>query len=287
MIISVVGGKGGVGKTTVATNLALSLINVQFIDCDVEGSNSNIFLKTPLEESEDVKLLVPSVDKSKCDFCGKCSEFCMYGALSVVSSDVVVFPGLCRSCGGCELVCPKGAINYYEQVVGRIGHGSKGKIDFFRGLLNVGETGSSAMIKVLIKKIIRDKDVIIDTPSDLSFSLIKIIDSSDYCVLVTEPTIFGFHDLKRSVDVIMQSGGIPFGVIINRDGIGDKHVETFCSHEKIPVLLKIPYSKEIAELYAQGTPFINQLPVFRENFVNIFEKIRRNLRGETVSSHQS
>ena len=131
MNIAVASGKGGTGKTTVATNLALSLGNVQFIDCDVEEPNANIFIKAEIKESEEVTIKIPEVDKTKCNFCSKCSDFCAYNALAVVPSNVLVFPELCHSCGGCELVCPKDAVNWHERVIGKVEHGRAKEIDFF------------------------------------------------------------------------------------------------------------------------------------------------------------
>ena len=153
MKIAVASGKGGTGKTTVATNLALSLGDVQFIDCDVEEPNANIFLKAEIKESEEVSVKIPEIDKSKCDYCGKCSEFCAYNAIAVVSSNVLVFPELCHSCEGCRLVCPKDAINWNERVIGKVEHGQKRGIDFYHGLLNVGEMQAIPVIKALKRKL--------------------------------------------------------------------------------------------------------------------------------------
>ena len=155
MIISVASGKGGTGKTTVATNLALSMGNVQFIDCDVEEPNANIFLNIKINEREDVEVEIPEIFEDKCDYCGKCSDFCAYNALAVVPSKVLVFPELCHSCEGCEIVCPQNAIEWRKKQVGRIEHGFAKGIDFYHGLLNVGEIQAIPVIKALKKRYLR------------------------------------------------------------------------------------------------------------------------------------
>jgi len=277
MIISVASGKGGTGKTTVATNLALSIEDVQFFDCDVEEPNANIFLKAKIDDSENISVSVPVIDKTKCDYCGKCSEFCAYNALAVVPSDVLVFPELCHSCGGCELVCPNDAVNWHERVVGRIEHGPANGIDFYHGLLNVGEMQAIPVIKALKRKVDRSKNVIIDVPPGTSCPVIESIGGSDYCILVTEPTPFGLHDLKLAIEVVRHMN-IPFGVIINRDGIGDKKVEVYCQNENIPILLKIPERRKIAHLYSKGIALVSESYEWREMFVQVFNQIQEEVK---------
>ena len=277
MIISVASGKGGTGKTTVATNLALSIGKAQFIDCDVEEPNANIFLKAKIKEHEDVSVSIPEMDKEKCDYCGKCSEFCVYNALAVVPSDVLVFPELCHSCGGCELVCPKDAVSWNERIIGRLEHGQVEDIDFYHGLLNVGEMQAVPVIKALKRKVDKSKNVIIDVPPGTSCPVIESISGSDYCILVTEPTPFGLHDLKLAVEVTRHLN-IPFGVIINRDGIGDKKVELYCKSENIPVLLKIPERKKIAHLYSKGIALVSESHEWHEMFGLVFNRIQEEVR---------
>ena len=277
MIISIASGKGGTGKTTVATNLALSIEKTQFIDCDVEEPNANIFLKAKIKEQEDVSVSIPEMDKEKCDYCGKCSEFCVYNALAVVPSDVLVFPELCHSCGGCELVCPKDAVSWNERIIGRLEHGQVEDIDFYHGLLNVGEMQAVPVIKALKRKVDKSKNVIIDVPPGTSCPVIESISGSDYCILVTEPTPFGLHDLKLAVEVTRHLN-IPFGVIINRDGIGDKKVELYCKSENIPVLLKIPERKKIAHLYSKGITLVSESHEWHEMFGLVFNRIQEEVR---------
>ncbi len=273
MIISVASGKGGTGKTTVATNLALSIGHAQFIDCDVEEPNANIFLKAKIDKSEDVTVSYPEIDKTKCDFCGKCSKFCAYNAIAIVPSNALVFPELCHSCGGCELVCPKKAISWNERTIGKVEHGRHDGIDFYQGLLDVGEMQAIPVIKSLKRKIDKSKNVIIDSPPGTSCPVIESINVSDYCILVTEPTPFGLHDLKLAVEVVRHLN-IPFGVIINRDGIGDKKVEMYCQTENIPILLKIPERKQIAHLYSKGIALVNEVYEWHELFGLVFNKIK-------------
>jgi MinD superfamily P-loop ATPase len=273
MIIAVASGKGGTGKTTVATNIILSIGSAQCLDCDVEEPNANIFLHTTIKEYEDVSVIIPEIDKEKCDYCGKCSEFCVYNALAVVRSKVLVFPELCHSCGGCELVCPKDAISWRERVIGRIEHGQTKGIDFYHGILNVGEAQAIPVIKALKRKINKNMNVIIDVPPGTSCPVIESISGSDYCILVTEPTPFGLHDLKLAVEVVRHLR-IPLGVIINRDGIGDKKVEVYCQKKNIHVLLKIPERQKIALLYSKGIALANEAYEWQEMFGLVFNRIK-------------
>ena len=278
MIVSIASGKGGTGKTTVATNLALSLNNkIQFIDCDVEEPNANLFLKIKIRESEEVSVDIPDINEEKCDYCGKCSDFCMYNALAVVSSKVLVFPELCHSCGGCELVCPRNAVRWRKKSIGKIEHGFNDGFDFYHGLLNIGEIKTISLIKTLKKKIDKNRDVILDAPPGTSCPVIETIQGSDYCILVTEPTPFGLHDLKLMVNVVRHMN-LPFGVIINREGVGDTNVEMFCRREKIPVLMKIPHDEKISKLYSKGVPFVIEQQLWRDKFKWLFSKIKEEVK---------
>ncbi|PVX27606.1 MAG: (4Fe-4S)-binding protein [Candidatus Bathyarchaeum sp.] len=274
MIITVASGKGGTGKTTVATNLALSLDNVQLLDCDVEEPNSHILLQPKITEIKQVCTNYPVISEDLCVFCGKCSKFCAYNALFVAPKTVMVFPELCHSCGGCMLVCPKNAITEKERSIGVIKKGeTKNGIEVVYGELNVGEAMAVPLIKAVKNELKSDKTVIIDAPPGTACSLVASVHKTDYCVLVTEPTPFGLHDLKITVQVL-KNIGIPMGVIVNRAGLGDNKVYEYCENEKIPVLMEIPFDKKIAELYSRGVPFVTQMPEWKGKFQHIKDTIQ-------------
>ena len=286
MIISVASGKGGTGKTFVATNLALSIKNVQFLDCDVEEPDGHIFLKPTITESQPINIPIPQVDQEMCNACGICVKVCQFNALALVKEKVLIFPQLCKGCGGCSLLCPQKAISEVGHPIGVMEKGKAGEIEFIQGRLNVGEAQAVPIIRRLKREITRlparlptrearqggNKITIIDVSPGTSCPMVESIRGSDFCILVTEPTPFGLHDLKMAVEVIKELK-IPFGVIINRDGIGDEKVEKFCRENKISVLLKIPYSKEIAFAYSKGTPIIEENPEYKEKFKELFRKV--------------
>ena len=273
MIIAIASGKGGTGKTTVAVNLTLSLDNVQLIDCDVEEPNSNLFLKLKLEKVEDVSIQIPVIDEEKCTHCGKCSELCQYNALAVLPDKVMVFKELCHGCGLCQMACPQGAITEKDRTIGII-EKADGEIEFLRGVLNIGEAMSTPLIKRLKEKMNREKTVILDVPPGTACPVIEAISGVDYCLLVTEPTPFGLYDLRLAVELCKELN-VKFGVIINRDGMGNQDTENFCNEQGIPILLRIPYDRKIAELYSKGIPFVREIPEWRERFGDVFRKIER------------
>ncbi|MCM1987300.1 ATP-binding protein [Methanococcoides seepicolus] len=272
MKISIASGKGGTGKTTVAVNLALSLKDAQLFDCDVEEPNCNLFLGYDLEKVEEVNVLNPVIDKDKCDFCGKCSEFCQFNALAVLPEDVMIFPTLCHGCGGCSIVCPNEAISEVGRTVGVIEGSVNEDLVFYQGMLKIGELMTSLVIKALQDHIDTNRTAIIDAPPGTACPFIASVKNVDYCILVTESTPFGFHDLKLAVDVI-RTLGIQFGVVVNLCDIGDNSVEKYCIEEEIPVLMKIPYDRDIARLYSQGIPFVNEMPEWKERFVKLFRDV--------------
>jgi MinD superfamily P-loop ATPase len=279
MKIVVASGKGGTGKTTVSLNLALALSDVQLFDCDVEEPNCNLFLGFDLEKVEDVVCSVPVINQEKCNICRQCSDFCRYNALAALPGRVLFFPSLCHGCGGCTVLCPEKAIQESQRSLGVIEKAkNESSPEFYRGLLNIGETMTSAVIKTLKKHIDNRKIAILDAPPGTACPVIASIEDANYCVLVTESTPFGFHDLRLAVDVV-RAIEIPFGVIINRYGLGDSSVEEYCKAEGIPVLLKIPNDRKIAELYSQGIPFVREMPEWNEKFLAMFEAIKLQLAG--------
>jgi MinD superfamily P-loop ATPase len=273
MNIAVASGKGGTGKTTIATNLALSLgDNVQLLDCDVEEPDSHIFLDMKLEKLEEVYIPVPDIDKEKCTFCGECSDFCQYNAIAVVPNDVLFFPELCHGCGGCTLVCPEAAITEVNRAIGFIERGMDHNLEFLHGLLNIGEPMATPLVGAVKRRMNPDKVSIIDSPPGTSCPVIESIKGTDYCILVTEPTPFGLHDLKLAVEVV-RTMKVSFGVIINQDGIGDSGVEDYCAQVGIPVIMKIPHDRNIARLYSNGVPFSKEMPEWKERFKELYERI--------------
>lgn len=275
MIIAVASGKGGTGKTLVATSLALSSIRpIQFLDCDVEEPNASIFIKPKIEKKESVYLPKPIAEPSHCTACGKCAEVCQFNAIAVVKKKVLIFHELCHSCGACFLACPQKAIFEVDSEKGILEKGYSGNIEFWQGILKVGEPSPTALIKALKKKNDETKIVIIDSSPGTSCPMVEAVKDSDFVILVTEPTPFGLNDLILAVEVVKKLK-IPFGVVINRCDIGDDKVELYCKENKIPILMSIPFDRKIAELYSKGIPFIKEQKEYIEKFKEVFSFINQ------------
>lgn len=273
MIVSVASGKGGTGKTSVAVNLALSVGNVQLLDCDVEEPNAYLLLNPEINKKEPVYTLIPKVDRELCNTCGECTKFCQFNAIFVASEKILVFPDLCHSCGGCAMVCPRKAITWEKHKIGTLNFGAADEVALVYGELEVGKPMAVPVIKAVKKQIKEGKNVVLDSPPGTSCPFVETVRGSDFCILVTEPTPFGLHDLKIAVEVLRKVG-VPFGVVINRAGIGDKRVYDYCGKENIRILLEIPYERRIAELYSKGVPFSLEMPEWVDKFQMLYNKIK-------------
>ena len=282
MNIVIASGKGGTGKTTIATNLALTLAtngeNVQLLDADVEAPNCHLFIDPNIEKELPVNLLVPEVDESLCTLCGKCSDICEYNAIAVFGKSTLVFPELCHACGGCKIVCPENAIMEIEHKTGIIQIGRAGQLGYVAGRLAIGEAKAPPIIRDVKKHLLTDGINIIDSPPGTSCPVVESLKNADYAVLVTEPTPFGYNDLVLAVEVVRKME-IPFGIIINRSDIGDDRVEKYCQVNNIPVLMSIPEDRAIAKAYSSGEMLIKAIPEWKEKFSALGELLKRVISG--------
>ena len=273
MIISVASGKGGTGKTTVATNLAASLGDVQFLDCDVEEPNAHLFLQPEITERETIFTPVPEIDESSCTLCRKCMDICRFKAITILGETILVFPELCHSCGGCVQICPENAVSETKREIGILEKGHRGPIRFIHGLLRISEAMSPPLIKAVRSHVQANKVNIIDAPPGTSCPVIAAMKGVDFVLLVTEPTPFGLHDLKLAVEAVKKLG-LPAGLVINRSDMGDRRVHEYATAENLPILMEIPYDRSIAEAYSRGFLFAETKGEWQSRFQKLYEQIK-------------
>ena len=278
MRIAVASGKGGTGKTTVATNLAYIASrngqSVAYLDCDVEEPNGHIFLKPRISSSKPIGNLIPEVDEAACTHCGKCGEICQYSAIVCIGERVLVYPELCHACGGCALVCPVDAIAETPREMGKLETGQAGPIRFVQGVLNVGEVMSPPLIKE-VRAAAPDVDlVIVDVPPGTSCPVIESVLGSDFVLLVTDPTPFGLNDLRLAVEMI-RALKLPFGIVINRADVGDGQTAQYCRGQRIDVLAEIPDDRHIAEAYSRGEMICEAIPKYRDLYGDLLTELEK------------
>lgn len=284
MIISIASGKGGTGKTTIATNLALSVeSDVQLLDCDVEEPNAHLFIRPTIEETKTITTPVPEVDEAKCSLCGKCGEICQFKAIVVIGNTVLPFHELCHSCGGCMEVCPEKAITETGRELGVLERGHRNGLEFIHGKLRIGEAMAPPLIREVRSYTRPDAVTIIDAPPGTSCPVITSMNGADFVLLVTEPTPFGLHDLKLAVGAV-RILGIPCGLVINRSDMGDDKVKHYAEAEGLPVLMEIPFDRRIAEAYSRGEMLVEVMPEWKEHFKSLFHRIEDLVANEEHGS---
>ncbi|MGH4141045.1 P-loop NTPase [Clostridium sp.] len=249
MNIAVLSGKGGTGKTTVSTNLALAL-EANYIDCDVEEPNGFLFLKPEVDKIEKVMVEYPVINKANCVSCGACVNACQFNALAKVNDEILLFEKLCHGCGACEIACKHNAITYKKRQTGKIESGKMRNIECSRGVLNINEPMAVPIIRQLLKNIASGVNLI-DCPPGTSCNVVNALKYANGAILVTEPSEFGLHDLKMAVELVKMYN-IPFGIVINKDDEKDNIIKRYCREEKINLIGTIPYSRSTAVLYSKG-----------------------------------
>lgn len=270
MEIAVLSGKGGTGKTTVATNLAKTL-GWSYVDCDVEEPNGFIFLNPKVTDTREVTIPVPKINQEKCTDCKECVEICQFNALAHVGNQILLFEKLCHGCGACTLVCPTNAIEEQGRVIGQIDIGDDDHISCIRGILNIGEPMAGPIISQL-KSLIGKEATLLDCSPGSSCNVVKAISGADYALLITEPTSFGLHDLKIAVGLARKMN-IPFGVIINRAEEEENLIDQYCKEEGIEVIGRILFDRKAAVLYAKGKLLIEDED-YKKRFQEIGDKVK-------------
>ncbi|AEH44350.1 cobyrinic acid ac-diamide synthase [Thermodesulfatator indicus DSM 15286] len=272
MVIAVASGKGGTGKTTVSVALAEAL-SARLLDADVEEPNAHLFLHPEIAEETPVYRMVPSVDEKRCTFCGECKKICRFNAITVFPGTVLVFPELCHGCYGCLEVCPENCITEAQLPLGRILAGKAQEVFLAYGELKLGEAMASPLIKELKARYLVPQGLnILDCPPGAACPVLTAVHGSDFCLLVTEPTPFGLHDLKQAV-CAFESMNLPMGVVVNRAREPYGPLNDFLRSKNIPILLEIPEERAIAEAYARGKTLIQAKPEMREVFKNLYTRI--------------
>ncbi len=283
MKIAIASGKGGTGKTTLATNLASYLAesdNVVLVDLDVEEPNSGLFLKAELISSEEKFKMIPEWNKNACTLCGECQKVCNFHAVIQLGTMILVFPELCHSCYACSELCPTDALPMKEKKIGILSYYKINNLDFIESRLVIGEEQAVPLIKQTIKYAdLYFKGIkIYDSPPGTSCPVIEAVKDADFVILITEPTPFGLNDLKLAVETVRELNK-KFGVVINRYGIGNNDVVEYCMNEKIAILAKIPNQRKIAELYSKGKLVYKQIPEVAEELKKIKVYIFNEAKG--------
>jgi MinD superfamily P-loop ATPase len=286
MIITVASGKGGTGKTSVAVNLAAAVSkepakfqhrSVWLADCDVEAPNDALFLAPRFSRKLPVKWMIPEINADQCNLCGRCAEVCAYNAIAITAKIPIIFKDLCHACGSCSTQCPQKAITEVPEEIGVVEIGEAEELKFVQGLLTIGFSSAVPVIREM-KRVISNLHengslIIRDSSPGTSCPVVECLRDSDFALLVTEPTPFGLHDLKLIAEIVLQNFNLPAGVVINKSNGEDGIITEFCKAINLPILMRIPMSRKIAEIYSRGELLINVLQDYKLQFAELLSRI--------------
>ena len=279
MKIAVLSGKGGIGKTLVAVNLAAVAGRSVYIDCDVEEPNGHLFFKPEITENTDINILVPSLNTKLCTGCRKCIDFCKFNAIAYIKDKPMIFEEVCHSCGGCSLVCPVKAFTEKGKCIGVVKKGKSDNVITYSGILNIGEASGIPLIEHMLceNKKENTEFTFIDCPPGSACIVMESIKDADYCILVGEPTLFGVHNFGMVYELVKQFGK-PFGAVLNKCIKGENPTENFCNEKEIKILAKIPFDNELGKLNSKGKIAARESEKYAKLFNEIFEKVKKEVR---------
>ncbi len=274
MIVAVLSGKGGAGKTFAAVNLAAAAGRAVYIDCDVEEPNGRLFFQPQGVRETAVTTALPAFDREKCTGCRACVDFCRFNALVYVKKAPMVFPEVCHACGGCALVCPAGAVGEQRREVGSLEEGNRGEIHVVTGVLRTGEVSAVPVIRAALEAGLsrRETLTVIDCPPGSGCPVMESVSRADFCLLVGEPTAFGLHNLAM-VHELCRLLGKPCGLVVNRETEPYAPLEDYCAREDLPVLLRIPYRPQLARWGAEGAVAAERDPALKAEFVRLWNEM--------------
>lgn len=279
--IAIASGKGGTGKTLLSTNLA-SFLGEKYptllVDLDVEEPNDSLFIQGELVAEHVEHKMIPEWDEKRCTLCGECTQNCKFHAVVQMGTFIAVFNELCHSCYACSELCPAGALPMKPHKMGTIRELSNRQIRFVESRLEIGEEQAVPLIHKTHELVdSRYKNIryqLFDSPPGTSCPMVAATEKAHFVILITEPTPFGLHDLKLAVETTRKLNN-PFGVVINRDGLGNNSVEQYCKEENIPILARIPFDKKIAEYYSRGELAFDKIDTLNDALGQLVQTIEQ------------
>jgi len=286
--ITILSGKGGVGKSSISASLSTVLsekYKIIAVDCDVDASNLALVFGKSEADFKEWNFISTNkkavFDLKKCNSCGLCVKTCYFNAINWKNNKPLLKPFSCEGCKACEIVCPTGAITMKSVLNAKIGH-VETKYDFkvVSAQLLPGESGSGKLVSEVKKKAINLADdgtkfMIIDSAAGIGCPVIASVVGSDYCILVIEPTQSSLSDAKRVLEIINHFN-IPVGIIINKFDINKKifkNIEEFAKIKNIKIIEKIPYNKNFTNALVEMVPIIEIDKNIKKIFNNIAEKL--------------
>ncbi len=272
MKIGITGGKGGTGKTAFAINLAVAISKLggkaALVDCDPDSPSCHFLLGAELGESEEVFSYLPKIDAEKCTSCGKCVGACESNALFQIPGEPPqLMEKMCTGCATCEVICPADAITEEKKVIGWTYEVEKYGVRLFSSELKPSEPLSEKLVHAVKDRAFGKKEnfiYIIDTAAGAHCNVVQALNGCDFAFAVTEPTLFGEHDLGM-ISHVLDTLDIQFETILNRSDISESKINS-----KYP----IPYDRDFLDCYVEGTPIVEKIPEHRISKV-FFEIARR------------